>query len=287
MLDENEIIMNALIALIPFLKEFFIGDVAIGLSNLETYTCYIPGNKMDHNVKPGDVVKEGGLASQCIKTRKNVFVEVDAKVFGFAYTGMAAPIFNSKKEIIGTLYVLESMEMKENKDQLTEIASNIITSMAKLNENMNLLSVQSENINTTSIALKQTSEESVTQVQETNIVLNLIKSIANKTNLLGINATIESTRAGKAGAGFKVVSDEIRILSANTGDSIKKIEPIIKQVHANSKNISTQVSGITDSTSSIVELINQTRSMTKMISELANEINNLAEKLVKISKRNN
>lgn len=284
-MEENKIILDAFALTMPGIKDLFLGDCAIGCSNLEKYLCYVSGNKMDHKIRPGDPVKEGGLSNTCIKNKKSVFVEVGPQVFGFAYTGMATPIYNHKRELIGTFFVLESMEMKESRDKLREISNNINTNMAKLNKNMDLLLNQAENINSSSIILKDTSDESTKQVDETNEVLSLIKNIANKTNLLGINASIESTRVGKEGAGFKVVSDEIRGLSMNTNKSIDKIEPIIKQVHANSKSISEQISSIAGNTSSIIELINQTRNMGGMLKDLSDEIDILADQLTQISQR--
>jgi len=279
-LSDDQVILDSVGRLIPFIKTFFIGDVAIGHSDLEKYHSYYPGKDMDHKIRIGDRIKPNGLADRSINQRKTIFVEVDASVFGFAYTGMAAPILNSKNQVIGSFYVLESLQMKQNRDALKNIASNISKNMIELNSSMSSLLNQSENINSTAVSLEKTSEESMKQVEETNDVLTIIKNIANKTNLLGINAAIEATRAGKEGSGFKVVSDEIRTLSTNTNDSIKKAEPIIKQVHVNSKNISAKIHEISGNTTSIVELINQTKDLSSMISILANQIDTLADQLV-------
>lgn len=283
--EETKIIMNSLRTLMPYIKDFFLGDAAMVLSDLEKYTYYTPGKGIDHKIKPGDALKTNGLAYRCLQSRQSVFEEVDASVFGFAYTGMAAPLFNSEKELIGTFIVLESIEMKNNREELKKIANEISLNMGKLNQNMDSLLNQAENINTTSVTLKQTSEESKKQVQETNDVLNLIKNIANKTNLLGINAAIEATRLGKDGTGFKVVSDEIRKLSINTNNSIKKIEPIIKKVHVNSEDIVEKSFEINTSSSSIVNLIDTTRNMGNMITSLSEHIDMLADNLVQSTKK--
>jgi methyl-accepting chemotaxis protein len=104
-------------------------------------------------------------------------------------------------------------------------------------------------------------------------VLDVIRSIAEQTNLLALNAAIEAARAGEAGRGFAVVADEVRALAHRTAQSTREIEQMVAGIQSGTSETVQSMALNTSRTQITLELARAAGDALEQITDAISQIN--------------
>jgi methyl-accepting chemotaxis protein len=133
----------------------------------------------------------------------------------------------------------------------------------------------SEQINNAASSIDKLSNDS----QEIGRVLDVIRGIAEQTNLLALNAAIEAARAGEQGRGFAVVADEVRSLASRTESSTQEIQSMIESLQSGTKDAVSVMQQSSVQVESSVEQANQAGQALTQITESVASINDMAAQI--------
>ena len=183
--------------------------------------------------------------------------------------------------------------IEEMSQTISEVSSNTVETATAVAE-ADQVAGESQMVVANSIKQIEHVAENVTQVHkivaklndsstEITHIVDVIKSVAEQTNLLALNAAIEAARAGEQGKGFAVVADEVRTLAQRTQQSTQQIEDIINQFAQETAQAFALISKCQESAHFTVESSNEISSAINNIKQSIDAIDQMASQIATAS----
>jgi len=264
--------MNSLeqaIALAPVLTKIFCDEnFMVAITDTEKYVYYSPSKSLNAPITIGQPFLDYDLFGN-IKKNMTRWEQIAPPEYGPPFKAIGCPLFDEQGEWIGCLGFGISLHkeylLKDIIGKLDQM-SNIIA------DQTHSITAHAEQLSATIQEISATSAVNLQNTENMDSVISFIHSVAQQSNLLGLNAAIEAARAGEYGKTFSVVASEIRKLSNHSDEASKKIGVFLQQMKSSIIGMNDSIHDITQSSG---ELAAHSESFTK----LSEELNQLSETL--------
>ena len=266
-------ILKTVYDIVPFISTLYNDEVCIGITDREHYLFTKYGKSFSLPFEVGTPVNDA-IKTVC-REKKIIIMEVPLNIMEQSNANASKCYFFplcEGEEVIGTLAVAVLLDHRYELDQIVATLEKEVSNLSNVVETVtsgvtSLLSMNEELLHKTN--------EATHKAKDSDEIVNMIQGISSKTNLLGLNASIEAARSGEAGRGFGVVAKEIQKLAITSKNSISKIDDIIKDISVNIQDIDSgleHINGVSQQQAESVQALTSTMDEVKKIIEKLHEL---------------
>lgn len=262
----------------PIIERMFSEGAFLSLTSTKEILQVQRSEKYDIAVvEPGFDITQQTEILDVIKSGKRLRYDDDSLMYGPPVRVTVEPYFDPEtKQAIGVLNIIRP---KQAELSLKEMSESLEKQLAEVSITIQELAAASGLIHENEMDVNAQIQEINDMAHQIFEVSNLIKSIADSTKMLGLNASIEAARAGNAGKGFGVVADEINKLSEQSKNTVPKIKKLTDDIKAKveESKLKSQHSLLSSeeqvaSTEEITATIEAIQAVSLELSNLANQI---------------
>lgn len=259
-------ILDAFVNVAPYFNRLLNDDVTISIYDTKKLVCNVPGETFSLNTRIGDPLSDDDqdIMTVTIRENKECAAILPADVLGVPIVSKTIPLHDDNGNVIGAVGTGMSTEQYHHLfDIATSLSQEINQASNTVDTMTNSILDLADNINRVSEQASRASG-SLTDIDS---IASTVGKIADQSNLLGLNASIEAARAGSEGRGFAVVADEVRKLAitskdhasdinqttAEVRDLIEQLDKAIVHINEQSEEQSSAIHGIAQAMQKINE----------------------------------
>lgn len=193
----------------------------------------------------------------------------------------------------GLTYDIQNLINDTSKDssKMEQISVNTVKAVEEGFDIIEILNNKSADVSENSDSAYGLMIDLKNKTEEIRTISDLISGIAEQTNMLSLNAAIESARAGESGKGFAVVAEEIRKLAAQSKESINNISRITTELYEHSERSVDAVLKLKEANKEQTALVGRTMEIFREISnkmyEVKENVDRVNDKIMKVLNANN
>lgn len=256
--------LKSVIENIPIVEGVLEGDYAITVTNAEECLFIVERGDGKAPLQVGPLSEAARKGTQAvIKAGKTMTQYLTQEVHGKDLKVVIVPVFDDKGHIIGTCGISKSTKLQ---NRIEKISHSLKTEMEDANGQIKEISKQALTFSDSLKVMSEISMNAEKAIGESSETIKLIENISKRSNLLGLNAAIEASRAGEHGRGFMIVADEMRKLALMSGKASKKISEYLNETNHNVSHMIDQIERL--SHISMLQLESVTR-VARAIEEIA------------------
>lgn len=271
-----EKILSALVEAAPIIKQLVQEDCAMVLTDFHHFLLAEEGErvKLPPHMKKGAESDISPIIQKVIDERNPYYSVVHMKEYDIYNKGAVIPIMGENNEVIG---VFSFIRNATNEEKAKSASLGLSNAISEVNDALQAIVEGAEKLSEMMVKIVKETDLAKNDLNESYSAVSLIESTAKKTNMLGINASIEVARVGEAGKGFGVVAQEMSNLSKSSSEMSKKISNSLNKLR---NNMESTLRGIKDFgviASEQSNAINEIQTAMQMISESSQELLKIIE----------
>ncbi|ERI92176.1 methyl-accepting chemotaxis protein signaling domain protein [Clostridiales bacterium oral taxon 876 str. F0540] len=269
-------VLDCFYIILDQLPLMFEDEISFSLTDREKFIKFKTSENMGAIAKVGDPIPKDDVLMKAIKNDRVFAITTDRATTGFNIRVVAVPIKDNAGDIVGALSYGRSLK---NSNDVLDLSKKLVDATIQIANTIEVINKQTQNIVKTNSSIQTDIQETLEQSKKTDNVIKIVNQISSQTNLLGLNAAIEASKAGEYGRGFSVVATEVRKLSVSSKDSINEINVILNTIKNSIVKIENNIDNTINSSNVQANAIQEITESIKSLKETASMLENMTNRL--------